>query len=42
MIYYLNYRHIFSNSSRFCPGCGARDLLYYEHKNGTRAIREPR
>jgi hypothetical protein len=41
MIYYLNYRHLSPNSSRFCPSCGARDFLYDEHKDGACNKREP-
>lgn len=33
LVYCLNCSNRFPNSTRFCPACGARNLLYVEHKD---------
>jgi TM2 domain-containing membrane protein YozV len=32
-VYCLNCSHYFPNSSKLCPACGARNLLYVQHKD---------
>jgi len=32
-VYCLNCSHYFPNSNKFCPACGAENLLYVRHKD---------